>query len=776
VIRSTDRLYALVPEIHRYRDAQRGYPLRALMRVLNEQANVVEDDIERLYRNWFIETCDDWVVPYIGALIGYTPTAEAGRAGDPRDGAGNGRNAAITPRREVANTLAARRRRGTLALLEQLARDVAGWPVHAVEFYARLMVAQHLNHLRPGRGRFVDLRNERALTRLDGPFDRAAHTVDVRRVASHRTPGRFNIPEIGLFVWRLRSYSISCAPACCIEERDARCFTFNALGSDTPLFVNAPQEDAQAPCTTAISAGCAPQGAARDTRFTPAERPGELRVPVRLSRSLLAERPDGLYGLGRSFTIFAPDWPAQGATQPVPVSNLVAADLSDWAYRARRDQVAIDPERGRLLFPANQLPKRGVWVRYHYGFSADIGGGEYPRSLSRPDQCTVYFVSKFRGPRNAADSAANAMKACRQDAPLPDAMDSINRALDKWRADQQALGAEPDAGQSQAHAQWQQARQKLQSAVIEIHDSAVYTEPLTVELNAGENLQICAASGWRPVLHLLDFRTEQPDSITVSGRKGSRFTIDGLLITGRGLRVTGQEDSRDDDLCDVRIRHSTLVPGWGIDCDCNPRRANEASLELENTSARIVIERSIVGSIEVTANERVTEPVQVSIEDSIVDATSHERVAIGSSDRTVAFAELDIRRCTVIGQVQAHAVRLAENSIFTSVVNVARRQIGCVRFCHVPIESRTPRRYHCQPELSGEPARVYPRFESERYGNPVYCRLARDVAPEIKRGADDESEMGVFHDLFEPMRMANLQARVDENVPAGMEAGVIFAD
>jgi hypothetical protein len=110
------------------------------------------------------------------------------------------------------------------------------------------------------------------------------------------------------------------------------------------------------------------------------------------------------------------------------------------------------------------------------------------------------------------------------------------------------------------------------------------------------------------------------------------------------------------------------------------------------------------------------------------------------------------------------------------VVEVARRQIGCVRFCHVPVDSRTPRRYHCQPDLSGEPIRVFPRFESERYGNPVYGRLTRDIAPEIRRGADDESEMGVFHDLFEPMRLANVQARLDENVPAGMEAGVIFAD
>ncbi len=52
----------------------------------------------------------------------------------------------------------------------------------------------------------MDLRRGDALELLDGPFDRLAHTVDVRRINSHRTLGRYNIPSVGLFVWRLKSY------------------------------------------------------------------------------------------------------------------------------------------------------------------------------------------------------------------------------------------------------------------------------------------------------------------------------------------------------------------------------------------------------------------------------------------------------------------------------------------------------------------------------------------------------------------------------------------
>jgi hypothetical protein len=118
-----------------------------------------------------------------------------------------------------------------------------------------------------------------------------------------------------------------------------------------------------------------------------------------------------------------------------------------------------------------------------------------------------------------------------------------------------------------------------------------------------------------------------------------------------------------------------------------------------------------------------------------------------------------------------------------------------MRFCYVPDGSRTPRRYNCQPDLveqaveenvdipreekgtakQRESDRVRPLFNSTRYGNPTYCQLADDCAVEIKSGADDESEMGVFHDLFQPQRAANLRARLDEFTPAGMEAGIIYA-
>ncbi len=126
-----DRLYKLLPTVYRQRDADQEFPLQALLRVITEQVIVVEQDIAQLYDNWFIETCQDWVVPYIADLIGYQVVHEAGEPDNATTPEGQLRNKILIPRRDVANTIRDRRRKGTLALLEQLASDVAGWPARA---------------------------------------------------------------------------------------------------------------------------------------------------------------------------------------------------------------------------------------------------------------------------------------------------------------------------------------------------------------------------------------------------------------------------------------------------------------------------------------------------------------------------------------------------------------------------------------------------------------------------------------------------------------------
>jgi hypothetical protein len=835
---SPDRLYELLPVVYRQRDAEQGRPLRALLRVIAEQVDVVEEDISQLYENWFIETCQDWIVPYIGDLIGYRPVHEAGEPGDVDTPQGQQRNKILIPRREVANTIRYRRRKGTLALLELLANDVAGWPARAVEFYKLLGLAQAINHLQLTRSRTVDLREGVVLDRLDGPFDELAHTVDVRRIISHRTRGRYNIPTVGLFVWRLKAYSVTKTPAYCREDVGAHFYTFSVLGNDSPLYTRPESE----PDPTHIA--------------------GELNLPIPIRRRAFEARKTDYYGAGKSLEIWVEGW-VEGfsSRRLVPPERIVPANLTGWHYRPLPGRVAVDPVLGRIAFHPRHLPQRGVWVSYYYGFSADVGGGEYDRPLSQPTERLLFdeddfkdlagLARKLRRPQDLVSQylwdqfsaeTRQLLENYGDSDTVPETLqkaliDELNRLLEdeslydperfeEIPADLRRLIEQEPQGRALMHLnrlllertyqdeiaksfvlyrvgrrqelkhisgalrRWREERPR--HAIVEITDSGVYVEQINVSLHRNQTLQLRAANGTRPVVRLLDWHTDLPDALTVSGRRGSRFTLDGLLVTGRAIQIEGE-------LAGVAIRHSTLVPGWALHHDCEPRRPAEPSLILFNTPrAGINIEHSIIGSIQFNQDEVREDPVRILISDSILDATSPEREALGAPGWPAAHARLTIARSTVFGQVQVHAIDLAENTIFDGLIKVARRQWGCMRFCYVTPHSRTPRRYNCQPDLveqvvKGDPEmaaatdtekeaalrrerlRVRPQFNSVRYGTPTYCQLAEACAEEIKRGADDESEIGVFHDLFQPQREANLRARLNEYTPAGMDAGIIFA-
>ena len=516
-------------------------------------------------------------------------------------------------------------------MLELLANNVAGWPARVVEFYQLLGWAQANIHVRVTRGRTLDIRNGDALDGLDSPFDEIAHTVDVRRVNSRHSQGRYNIPSVGLFVWRLKAYPVTESPAYCLEEEGPHCYTFNALGNDTPLY-NRPQQEAG-----------------------PTDIAGEMNLPVPIRRRAFETRMTDYYGEGKSLYIW--QGTRDGRREPIPPERIIAADLSDWHYLPRRGFIAVDPKLGRIAFPPRHSPKYGVWASYLYGFSADIGGGEYDRPLSQPNVHSLYRVGRGEDFRRIGD------------------------ALAAWIEEQP------------------------KHAVIEITDSGVYVEPIAIELAEGQTLQLRAANRTRPAIRLLDWRTDLPDSLTVVLAPNTHFTLDGLMVTGRGMQVRGLTIETDETehiqngSTGVTIRHSTLVPGWSLHSDCEPHRPTEPSLELINTNACVTIEHSILGSILVITDVVREDPFPIYIRDSILDATSNDQDALCGPGGQIAHTLVTIERTTVFGRLCVHAIQLGENSIFMGKINVARRQIGCLRFCYITPGSRTPRRYNCQPDL-----------------------------------------------------------------------------
>ena len=132
-------LFDRLPEIYRIRDAEQSPPdqLRAYLGADRDGVRrTARRTSTQLYDDLFIDTCDDWVIPYIADLLGTTHLK-----GEPR-----------TLRADVADTIALRRRKGTLGAIERLAVNLTGWACRGVELRENLAWTQHLNHQRPDAG------------------------------------------------------------------------------------------------------------------------------------------------------------------------------------------------------------------------------------------------------------------------------------------------------------------------------------------------------------------------------------------------------------------------------------------------------------------------------------------------------------------------------------------------------------------------------------------------------------------------------------------------
>jgi len=181
------RLYSRIPGHYRVYDAERGQPLLALMRVVGAQMANVRQDLDTLWDNFFIETCDDWVVPYLGALVGANllqqPVGQSNRL-------------------DVWNTVIWRRSKGTPQMLQALSDAISGWPADLAEFFLSLGWSQNVNHVRMERPLTPDLRDPSQLKLLGHANDPFAHAADFkpsRPLDSSRVTG--NSLGIGIAAW-----------------------------------------------------------------------------------------------------------------------------------------------------------------------------------------------------------------------------------------------------------------------------------------------------------------------------------------------------------------------------------------------------------------------------------------------------------------------------------------------------------------------------------------------------------------------------------------------
>ena len=735
-------LYDLLPAYYRVLDHEQGGPLEALMAILAREGELVEDNISQLYENWFVETCDEWVVPYIGDLLGVQNIHEVQEAG------------VFSRRAYVANTLSYRRRKGTAPVLEQLAFDVTGWRSKVVEFFQLLATSQNLNHLRLHNRVTPDLRDMNALDLVHTAFDREAHVVDVRRISTRE--GLYNIQNIGIYLWRLQRYPMQRVDARKLGGPDG-CYTFHPAGLQTHLFNTEQTEDAITHLAEEINV------------------PGPLRRRA-LFDELEALRNDLVNNRSARLQYFHPDYPPvlevylNGNAAPVPPEEIAICNLSDCkkapvakTYKEYLPDgglssvdlpitVAVDPLLGKLSFPdADDI--ESVLVHYNYGFSGDVGGGPYDRQESLTELRNMQIDWQVGVSKDLPAVGAEVVYPT-----LWDAIDAWNNLTTEM------------------------------TGLITIMDNRTYQEALTgakrIRIPEGKRLFIIAAE-WpvhdpmgtphRPVgaFNPKDLRPHLLGSIEAEGTapagspNGGSLELNGLLIEGKVSLLNGNLNT-------CSIRHCTLLPDQG---------GFEAALQ--DGLIQIALERSICGPVAVSA-----EDASLILETSIIDHKSGEAVSIPKG-------QLAAERCTVFGKVKAQAID-AGNSIFLHDLDIERRQIGCVRFSYVTLKSKTPRRYRCQPELEIQtrirekeeegpvPNSVkqairqqvltwlFPVFNASHYGHHAYAQLGASTPPQISAGADNASEMGVFNFLQQPQREANLRTVLKEYLRLGLEAGIIY--
>lgn len=712
----SERLYGRLPLHLRRQDHAQGEPLRALLGVIEEQLQALDDDIAGTYRDWFVETCDPDRLPYLADLLGIDGIRDV-----------NARQR-FSLRSYVGRTIAFRRRKGTLGVIEDLARSTTGWPTRAVEMFQRLDTTQHLDHIRLHAPRTADMREAHRMDLVDGPFGPEVHTAEVR--TAEGADGRYNLPNIALFFWRVDEHPVVGSLAHSLtdgtEPPDVTRYTFDPAGRDVVLFNrrNAEDEIAHLAEESDMPGPLRARALGEALAHVDPERAGAPYFSE--TRRAFEVWVDGVRKTADELRIFTPY-----ETEPA---------VDAWSEMLPPpDTVLIDPVRGRIVVhvePGDPAPTE-VRVAYHYGAPDWLGAGPYPRPELEDD-----LAARAEPDWQIGVSATIA--------PEPGVVvGTLQEAVTAWRNAVTNDGA--------------------RTGRILVMDSSTYVETLsgaTSILVPADGHLVLAAAGWdsreKGDLDADGLRPHIRGDLHVEGsapgpdQQKGEIRLDGLQVEGSVVVDPG-------DLGELHLHSCTVIPELG-GLRVEPHTGDP--ITTGNAELCVRLTASIVGDLD--APETVAQLVA-------------ERSVLGALEVPGAKAQID--ECTVLREVDVRVLS-ANNSLFLETVEVRQRQAGCLRYCYTPPTSRTPRRFRCQPDTAVASApdtpeettlrRVVPAFSSLVSHHPRYAQLRRLCPPEIREGAEGGSEMGVYHSLQHPTRVANLRLALDQYARVGLEHGFFF--
>lgn len=772
-------LYDRLPEIYRIKDAEQNppYQLQAYLAVLDEVQAAIHDNIEALYHDFFIETCDDWVIPYIADLLGSSHLS-----GDP-----------WTLRADVARTVRHRRRKGTLGAIESLTYALSGWAVHTVELRKNIAWCQHLNHQRPDRGGeppiplliaeqnniggavrggTVTLRNPALLSFFNGPFDPFAHTADFKPPVTGAI--RYNLPNLAIFLWRLHDYTVpvtrpvlydadgvqfkNTTPAAAPADPKiyGLRYDLHPLAEPMVLFnTHRYQADDEPPNLTHPDAVPGPMPAARLNADAPGGNPEAYIALDFYSGSKPDDPGDDAVGLTLhlSDAFDGHDWTFRGA-------NLCAWDeglnppLVEY-------EIVVDPERGRLLI--------GV-------------AGVNTVDEAEPLHESLY-ISATHGFSGTGDDSSGAQPVVR---------DQLDGAVEIDY--QTGPGGVPAAGGSGLQLALNDASTAgTEALIIQINDSQTYSLDIQAVtgaddddnglwvLNLGRSLIIRAASGQRPVILLsrpLGFR---PVDVTDAGVADLDVTLEGLYISwdhASGVYPADAPLINRAAVNRLNIVNCTLDPGSYLALN-EVRQPARYAFNLTNDygfadgdeeedfeqTPQIVLERSICGPVAIDSDYDLT------LTGTIVDAASgvgdtpaNLAVHAASGDAETEWGPaLNVDGMTCFGRMRVESATGA-GGIWLHRLEVHDDQQGCIKFSYFSGDAdKLPQHQAC---VFGTQAAI--RFTSEVFGTAGYAQLHFYSDRRILEQGPNHDIMGAFGYLLNTHRWKNINIRYREFMPVGV--------
>jgi hypothetical protein len=773
-----ERLWQLLPAVYRTSDTDslvNPGPLRELLNRIGAQVAVVRRSIDRLWADQAIETCDDWAIPYIGALVGTDLVAYLD---------------ARAQRLDVAKTIHYRRRKGTLVVLEDLALDVTGWTACVGEAFRRLARTRHgldpvvgpagLPQASPAEvarlrraedlaglltgglaGGFADLRSSHGTTLAGTAFDEAFHMADVR--AGRGSLGHFGLAKLLVFLWRLTSFPVVAGTPVAVAGYPGQ-YVFDPTGRQVPLFLPpAPDLGSQL-------------------------LPREWQVPGPLTTSLEAAL------IGRE------------THPPYPDAVPARYGIGGGGQLAR-----IWPEAGRFaVTPATAAP---LTVSYQYGFSSTVGAGPYNRGLL-PDPPTMVgtpqVVTGGTGLVQALADAGTTGTVTLGDSSAPDsATYPVLAAVGSSTAPivslliQAGPGMRPVLRPPAGSPPWiftggGEARLVLDGLTVSGCDIVLRGSFDTVRITACTIDPGTAGPGSPPLARAVDGTPLAPCRIFVeadpnapAGTPGAirRLCVDHSILGPVRTRFGGSVETLTIKDSIVQGLPATTGPGLTAADIFDPSSLAAGLLSADPVSVALTSRlpetarkdlrayraRSLAGQIPglprtvlAGLNALIDGPRAFVNRSRLEEAFP---VALSTAALAVADAAVALTRVTVLGRVFAHRLS-ASDSILADRTTVEDKQDGCVRFCAYADGSVIP-----GPYRSAIMPAAAPIFTSDSYGQPGYAQLLEtaDAAivggaagASIATGAETGSEVGAFSADLNPVKEQGLLAKYAEYMPLGL--------